>query len=61
MMVGVPFGRLPGDIVDPRGQRARSTFPLVTSIVVSMILTLLLSICAVTVDWRLRLRLMTAD
>ena len=40
MMVGIPFGRLPGDIVIRRGN-ATFYFPLVTSIVVSIILTLL--------------------
>jgi Protein of unknown function (DUF2905) len=40
MMIGVPFGRLPGDIVYRRGN-ATFYFPLVTSIVVSVILTLI--------------------
>jgi Protein of unknown function (DUF2905) len=39
-MIGVPFGRLPGDIVYRRGN-ATFYFPLVTSIVVSVILTLI--------------------
>ena len=43
MMAGVPFGRLPGDIVYRRGN-ATFYFPLVTSIVVSVILTLLFAI-----------------
>jgi hypothetical protein len=42
MMLGVPFGRLPGDIVIRRGN-ATFYFPLVTSIVVSVILTLLMA------------------
>jgi hypothetical protein len=40
MMAGVPLGRLPGDFVYRRGN-ATFYFPLVTSIVVSVILTLL--------------------
>jgi uncharacterized protein HemY len=43
MMLGVPFGRLPGDIVIRRGN-ATFYFPLVTSIVVSVILTLLMAL-----------------
>jgi hypothetical protein len=43
MMAGIPFGRLPGDIVVRRG-RGTFYFPLVTSIVLSIVLTLLLSI-----------------
>ena len=35
MMVGVPFGRLPGDIVYKRGN-GTFYFPLATSIVVSV-------------------------
>lgn len=42
MMAGIPFGRLPGDIVFRRGN-ATFYFPLVTSILLSIILTLLLS------------------
>ena len=42
IMLGVPFGRLPGDIVIRRGN-ATFYFPLVTSILVSIILTLLLA------------------
>ena len=42
MMAGIPFGRLPGDIVLRRGN-ATFYFPLVTSILLSIILTLLLS------------------
>jgi hypothetical protein len=43
MLVGVPFGRLPGDIVIRRGNVTFS-FPIVTSLVVSLILTLLLAL-----------------
>ena len=43
MMAGIPFGRLPGDFVIRRGN-ASFYFPLATSIVVSLILTLLLAI-----------------
>jgi hypothetical protein len=43
MMAGVPFGRLPGDIVIRRGS-GTLYFPLATSILVSIILTLLLSV-----------------
>jgi len=43
MMFGVPFGRLPGDLVYRRGN-ATVYFPLVTSIVLSLLLTLLLSL-----------------
>jgi hypothetical protein len=42
MMLGLPLGRLPGDIVVQRG-RGTFYFPVVTSIVVSVVLTLLLS------------------
>jgi hypothetical protein len=42
MMAGIPFGRLPGDIVLRRGN-ATFYFPLVTSLLLSIILTLLLS------------------
>jgi hypothetical protein len=42
MMVGLPFGRLPGDIVVRRGNFS-FYFPLATSIVVSILLTLLLT------------------
>jgi hypothetical protein len=43
MMAGIPFGRLPGDIVIRRGS---GTFyvPLATSILLSIILTLLLAV-----------------
>ena len=43
MMAGIPFGRLPGDIVIRRGS-GTFYFPLTTSILVSIILTLLLSV-----------------
>ena len=43
MMAGVPFGRLPGDIVIRRGS-GTFYFPIVTSIVLSIILTLLLAL-----------------
>lgn len=39
MMAGVPLGRLPGDIVFRRGN-VTVAVPLVTSIVLSLILTL---------------------
>jgi hypothetical protein len=41
VMAGVPLGRLPGDFVVRRGN-ATFYFPLATSVVVSIILTLLL-------------------
>jgi hypothetical protein len=40
-MVGVPIGRLPGDIAIKRGNFT-FYFPIVTSIVLSILLTLLL-------------------
>ncbi len=40
IMLGLPFGRLPGDIVFRRGSFTLY-FPLVTCIVLSVILTLL--------------------
>ena len=43
MMAGIPFGRLPGDIVIRRGS-GTFYFPLTTSILVSIILTLLLAV-----------------
>jgi len=43
MMVGIPFGRLPGDIVIRKGS-GTFYFPLATCIVLSIILTLLLSL-----------------
>ena len=42
IMVGVPFGRLPGDFVLRRGG-ATFYFPLVTSIVISVLLSLALA------------------
>ena len=43
MLAGVPFGRLPGDFVIRRGQAA-FYFPLATSVVISILLTLLLAL-----------------
>ena len=43
IMVGIPIGRLPGDVVFRKGN-ATFYFPLVTSIVLSLILTLLFAI-----------------
>ena len=40
IMLGIPFGRLPGDIVVRRGSFS-FYFPLATSIVLSILLTLL--------------------
>jgi hypothetical protein len=42
VMLGVPFGRLPGDIMVRRGSFS-FYFPLATSIVISILLTLILS------------------
>ena len=42
IMFGVPFGRLPGDIMVRRGNFS-FYFPLATSIVVSILLTLILT------------------
>jgi hypothetical protein len=42
VMLGVPFGRLPGDIYLRRGSFS-FYFPLATSIVLSILLTLLLA------------------
>ncbi len=42
MLLGVPFGRLPGDIVVRRGHFTFA-FPVVTSIVLSVVLTLLVA------------------
>jgi DUF2905 family protein len=42
LMLGVPFGRLPGDFVVRRGSFS-FYFPLATSIVISILLTLILS------------------
>jgi hypothetical protein len=41
VMLGVPIGRLPGDVVVRRGSFTLY-FPIVTSIVASLLLTLLL-------------------
>jgi len=43
VMLGLPFGRLPGDIAVRRGNFS-FYFPIVTSIVVSVLLTLLLAL-----------------
>jgi hypothetical protein len=42
ILLGVPFGRLPGDFMVRRGN-VSFYFPLATSIVVSILLTLILS------------------
>jgi Protein of unknown function (DUF2905) len=42
VMAGVPFGRLPGDFVVRRGHFS-FYFPLATSVVISILLTLILS------------------
>jgi hypothetical protein len=42
IMLGVPIGRLPGDITIRRGN-STFYFPIVTSIVVSVLLSLLLA------------------
>ncbi len=42
VLLGVPFGRLPGDIMVRRGSFS-FYFPLATSIVLSILLTLILS------------------
>jgi len=42
MMLGLPLGRLPGDFAVRRGQFS-FYFPLTTSIVLSIVLTLLLA------------------
>ena len=43
VMLGVPIGRLPGDITYRRGNTT-FYFPIVTCIVVSVVLTLLISL-----------------
>ena len=43
MMAGIPFGRLPGDIAIRRGNFSLY-FPLATSIVLSILLTLLMAL-----------------
>ena len=42
ILIGVPFGKLPGDVMVRRGNFS-FYFPLATSIVVSILLTLILS------------------
>ena len=43
VMVGLPLGRLPGDIVVKRGNFS-FYFPLATSIILSILLTLILTL-----------------
>jgi len=43
VMLGVPFGRLPGDIAVRRGNFS-FYFPLATSIILSILLTLILAL-----------------
>jgi Protein of unknown function (DUF2905) len=43
MMLGLPFGRLPGDIAIKRGNFSLY-FPIATSIILSIILTLVLAL-----------------
>lgn len=43
MLAGVPFGRLPGDFVIRRGNTS-FYFPLATSVVLSILLTLLFAL-----------------
>jgi hypothetical protein len=43
MMIGIPFGRLPGDIVVRRGNFS-FYFPLATSIILSILLSLLFAL-----------------
>jgi hypothetical protein len=43
MILGVPFGRLPGDLVVRRG-RVSFYFPLATSLVLSILLTILFAL-----------------
>jgi hypothetical protein len=43
VMWGLPFGRLPGDVAVRRGNTT-FYFPIVTSIVISLLLTLLFSV-----------------
>jgi DUF2905 family protein len=43
LMLGVPFGRLPGDIVVRRGN-VSFYFPLATSIILSILLTLIFAL-----------------
>ena len=43
VMLGIPFGRLPGDVVIRRGNFS-FYFPLATSIVLSILLTLIFAL-----------------
>jgi len=43
MLAGIPFGRLPGDFMIRRGN-ASFYFPLATSVVISLLLTLLFAL-----------------
>jgi len=43
VMLGIPFGRLPGDIVVRRGSFS-FYFPLATSVILSILLTLILTL-----------------
>jgi hypothetical protein len=43
VMIGVPIGRLPGDVVYRRGN-ATFYFPIVTSIVLSVLFTLFMAL-----------------
>jgi hypothetical protein len=43
ILIGLPIGRLPGDLVVRRGNTT-FYFPLVTSVVVSVVLTLLMAL-----------------
>jgi hypothetical protein len=43
MLAGIPFGRLPGDFLIRRGN-ASFYFPLATSVVISILLTLLFAL-----------------
>jgi hypothetical protein len=43
MLAGIPFGRLPGDFMIRRGN-ASFYFPLATSVVISILLTLLFAL-----------------
>jgi hypothetical protein len=43
IMFGMPFGRLPGDLVVRRG-RVSFYFPLATSLVLSILLTILFAV-----------------
>jgi hypothetical protein len=42
MMIGIPFGRLPGDVAIRRGNFG-FYFPFTTSIILSLLITLLLA------------------